>query len=799
MSTVLPDSVNLLNETASRFEDQSSRTVVCRDVNKPGSLQWRAVFFAHSNGTFSQISPWDDVPAFLKDPGDASNSNIIHCVCKTPAGLWMRLEVAEEPYHPLRLCRAEGVARTAPLGGSGKVENGGHAIPRPTALLHYFDNAPWNIGLCPQTATEYGTMAPALDCSGVDGPRLLRRWEPNEVIEIGAQDPRRMGEVYAVKVLGAFVMNEGGEASWKIIAIAADDPMAEHLHDAADIERWLPGCVMQIRNWLSKCNCSYAGAKQSGFFDDGAVASVDATNVSLLRAHLRWQARPRAPNSGSSSQPSSEEVTKSSVAGIPLLLPPRSPPLPQGPSRSPNSNRSLSPPLSSTVSKSPPGVEDATRVSSDPSQLMNAGGTISGVVSRSQSGPAEFPLDNIPLSNPEQSLFDLSWTLPPGSAGQSGLGEGARLVSESSGAALKMSYARARSQTLWGGNADVTGREGPKHKMLQGSGGSGSFFLSGHLLPASTSESSFPPLTKLSACSLSGALPARTLLEPMNGEQTSHDRTIKAMERSRSPLSCVWQPESSSSTLTPRDTDAAPPPSSSRMTAAQKSRRLQTLTRRHSEKLPAHFHKSLRDNNGSPMGVPVPSMPRAAKLSSQPESDAVPKKSRPNLPSDLTQPSELTRSQRPEISTAISADRPLSDKVVKERPLSEGLPPIDWPHPTPLDGPHPHRTPQDIPPAGRAKLTESQIRRTLQPLARHHSEKLPAFFRRSSGRDKQEEGTSMAPTRTRHNTNAANSGATSGAPPAVPEATHFSRKIFSIFGSSRSSKADLPSAASHRY
>ena len=72
---------------------------------------------------------------------------------------------------------------------------------------------------------------------------------------------REVGEAYLVKPLAAFVVanEEGRKNVWKILAIAADDPMAEYVHDVADLHRKLPGTLELIREWLRTAVCTEPG------------------------------------------------------------------------------------------------------------------------------------------------------------------------------------------------------------------------------------------------------------------------------------------------------------------------------------------------------------------------------------------------------------------------------------------------------------------------------------------------------------------------------------------------------------
>ena len=60
--------------------------------------------------------------------------------------------------------------------------------------------------------------------------------DPVDVVEIGGEQ-LVSGQVYKVKVLGAYAMIDEGELDWKIIAIRADDPIAQYLDDIDDVER----------------------------------------------------------------------------------------------------------------------------------------------------------------------------------------------------------------------------------------------------------------------------------------------------------------------------------------------------------------------------------------------------------------------------------------------------------------------------------------------------------------------------------------------------------------------------------
>lgn len=73
--------------------------------------------------------------------------------------------------------------------------------------------------------------------------------DPIDVVEIGST-ALVSGSVTPVKALGVLAMIDDGELDWKVVAIAASDPMASELNDVADIEAKMPGTLSGIREWF---------------------------------------------------------------------------------------------------------------------------------------------------------------------------------------------------------------------------------------------------------------------------------------------------------------------------------------------------------------------------------------------------------------------------------------------------------------------------------------------------------------------------------------------------------------------
>eukprot|EP00271_Cylindrocystis_brebissonii_P001718 TRINITY_DN1199_c0_g1_i5.p1 TRINITY_DN1199_c0_g1~~TRINITY_DN1199_c0_g1_i5.p1 ORF type:complete len:841 (-),score=132.53 TRINITY_DN1199_c0_g1_i5:1441-3963(-) len=234
--------------------------VQCMPFGAQGSSLYRACFVDVEDNKL--ISPWHDI-ALHRAEGHMA------VVCSTPAGSWVRYELASnEPYNPIRIRKATA----GPRGGVACTKIAAHA-GKTSHLAHFSDNAPWNHAFFPQTAaacTLHGTA-------------------PLQVLEIGAEIQRHTGEVYFVKPLGAIPVEEGQPTlTWKILAIAVDDPMAPVLWDWTDMEVHLPGILDLIKDWLRTALCSEAGEKES-IVHIQRPARLSQTLAKIAEYHQTWK------------------------------------------------------------------------------------------------------------------------------------------------------------------------------------------------------------------------------------------------------------------------------------------------------------------------------------------------------------------------------------------------------------------------------------------------------------------------------------------------------------------------------
>ena len=172
-------------------------------VGEPATESFRLAFE-------NNLSPWHDIPL---QPADSDS--LYNMVVEIPKMTKAKMEVAtKEPMNPI----AQDIKK-------GK-------------LRDYHGPIFWNYGCFPQTWEDPNVEHPELAVFGDN--------DPIDVVEIGSS-ALDMGSVHAVKVLGVLAMIDDGELDWKVVAIAASDPLAEEYSDIDDV----PDAVLSgIREWF---------------------------------------------------------------------------------------------------------------------------------------------------------------------------------------------------------------------------------------------------------------------------------------------------------------------------------------------------------------------------------------------------------------------------------------------------------------------------------------------------------------------------------------------------------------------
>ncbi|EER07791.1 Inorganic pyrophosphatase, putative, partial [Perkinsus marinus ATCC 50983] len=100
----------------------------------------------------------------------------------------------------------------------------------------------WNYGAAPQTFED-----PNVE----EEVGLYGDGDPLDLIEVGRPATQyHTGQIISVKILGALGLVDGGEADWKIIVIATDDPLFDRINAINDLESAYPNTISGIREWF---------------------------------------------------------------------------------------------------------------------------------------------------------------------------------------------------------------------------------------------------------------------------------------------------------------------------------------------------------------------------------------------------------------------------------------------------------------------------------------------------------------------------------------------------------------------
>eukprot|EP00271_Cylindrocystis_brebissonii_P011851 TRINITY_DN29825_c0_g1_i1.p1 TRINITY_DN29825_c0_g1~~TRINITY_DN29825_c0_g1_i1.p1 ORF type:complete len:787 (+),score=109.38 TRINITY_DN29825_c0_g1_i1:386-2746(+) len=239
-------------------------------IGESGTATFRIVY-VDSDGY--GVTPLNRIPLYVYgktaqaqapagSPGSGNallSAPALNLICSTPRGSRVQMELAEdEIWSPLRL----------------RLRNG-----KPWPFQQPME---WNYGVLSQTW--------AGEDSRCDSEAVLPPDErPLEAVEIGSK-LRTCGEVYAVKPLGCFAVIEPGtlRLSWKMVAIAVDDPIAPDVNHVADLQEKVDGTLEEIREWLRCCHCNNPGDPEFVFGLNEFAADLTKTWEVIARAHKCW-------------------------------------------------------------------------------------------------------------------------------------------------------------------------------------------------------------------------------------------------------------------------------------------------------------------------------------------------------------------------------------------------------------------------------------------------------------------------------------------------------------------------------
>jgi len=83
-------------------------------------------------------------------------------------------------------------------------------------------------------------------------------------------------------------MLDDGETDWKVIAIDINDPLAEKLNDAADLEKFCPGLVEATRRWFEVYKIP-DGKLANSFAFNGEVKDKAFALKVISDVHQQWK------------------------------------------------------------------------------------------------------------------------------------------------------------------------------------------------------------------------------------------------------------------------------------------------------------------------------------------------------------------------------------------------------------------------------------------------------------------------------------------------------------------------------
>merc|ERR1719310_853851 len=237
----------IMNKLSSAFDIKHLTTAM---TGEPNSLDYRVQFHYNDSGQLKQISPWHDIPLFSPD-------GYVHMITEIPKFSRAKFEIATgEPFNPIKQ----------------DVKNG--------KLREYkYGDMCFNYGAFPQTWEDPNHTTPDTGYVGDN--------DPIDAMEIGYK-MLRTGSVTKVKVLGCLAMIDDGETDWKVICIAADDPLAPQLNDISDVERVLPGYISCAREWLRMYKTVDGKPENQFGLEERAMGKEYAMNV-VNETHEFWK------------------------------------------------------------------------------------------------------------------------------------------------------------------------------------------------------------------------------------------------------------------------------------------------------------------------------------------------------------------------------------------------------------------------------------------------------------------------------------------------------------------------------
>eukprot|EP00542_Grammatophora_oceanica_P020344 CAMPEP_0194037038 /NCGR_PEP_ID=MMETSP0009_2-20130614/9392_1 /TAXON_ID=210454 /ORGANISM="Grammatophora oceanica, Strain CCMP 410" /LENGTH=1164 /DNA_ID=CAMNT_0038679029 /DNA_START=54 /DNA_END=3548 /DNA_ORIENTATION=+ len=215
-----------------------------------GQLGWNSFELTSTQFT----SWWHDIPM---TPSSTSEPNIINFLVEIPKYMSAKMEVSKE--HPINAIKQD-------MNKDGS--------PR-----YYTYGTPFfNYGLIPQTWED-----PAIkSAEGHGGDN-----DPLDVMEFGSE-PLPMGSINPCRVLGSLELIDEGETDHKVLCISLSDKDAANIHSMDDLERYKPGLLNILIDWLTRYKTS--DGKSENALASNTPKTIDHTMQIIGETHERWKA-----------------------------------------------------------------------------------------------------------------------------------------------------------------------------------------------------------------------------------------------------------------------------------------------------------------------------------------------------------------------------------------------------------------------------------------------------------------------------------------------------------------------------
>jgi inorganic pyrophosphatase len=219
-----------------------------KEVGKKETLEFKVYFFKDNK---YPISPFHDIPLWVD-----KEKKIANMIVEIPKGTQAKLEINKEEFlNPIKQDIKNGKLRYVAL------------------------KYPFNYGAFPQTWENPNFIHPETKAKGDN--------DPLDVVEISSNNGIT-GEIKHVKILGTYAMIDEGETDWKIIVIDIKDPLSNQLNDYNDIEKFMPGKLKEIFEFLRDYKIPDGKPPNKFAFNNELKDKTFAINI-IEECHKEWK------------------------------------------------------------------------------------------------------------------------------------------------------------------------------------------------------------------------------------------------------------------------------------------------------------------------------------------------------------------------------------------------------------------------------------------------------------------------------------------------------------------------------